>query len=560
MASQTSRIKNLVSFAYKISPFLLIALIVIVVWLPFGLNINPIAEMWFQRNEVESFNGISESFARQNDRIFWFWSVAFGNWITPNTFVGHQIVFVCVYIIRGVLTYVILQKLFPRHNQWALVVSLISLFNPADTNGLFWLGALHVHAHDALFLLPVYLFIQLWEKLNWWKWVILIVCLNVVLWSYEGTLLLNLAVPALLFHLEGTWRLSKYALKMTLIWYVSPIISVIIRLYMYINAVQTHFVRKLDTSIQNFEIIDGLIKAFYQMFFVWFGQIKQVIQNNSFLLFGVIIFTLSFLFLWFYHHTDRNEFEDRFNIYFSFILGIMVIVLGFLPYAFTELLRYTYDRTLIIPWIGASLIFTTLFWQFSKIEKHGFVTFGLSGLFVAFTVVFALHQHNERVKVTQIQNEILVKIIRTIPQIEEGTAISLIYEFDCNDIMGDKCQPPLFAFRFNKILTGAIQFIYNDETLNTFVHYYKIDGTYVRLFWKSNQWPLNKLIIIRYSPLRDEISVEGDFSPGLSKVPDLNYEDYAPANLYNSDVPLPYRACKIFPELLADVSSCLPTP
>ena len=561
MAPQIFRTKNLVAFVYKISPFLLIALTVIVVWLPFGLNINPYAEMWFQRNEVESFSGIRESFTRQNDRIFWFWSVALGDWLSPNTYIGHQIVFVCVYIFRGVFTYLILQKLFPRHNEWALVVSLISLFNPADTSGLFWLGALHVHAHDALFLLPVYLFIQLWEEATRWKWAILIASLNVVLWSYEGTLLLILAVPALLFHLERTWRLSKYAIKMTLLWYISPILSAFIRLYMFINTVQAHFVRKLDGSLQVYVIIDGLIKAIYQMFFVWFGQIKQVNQNNSFLLYGIIIFTFSFWFLWIYHRNGRNELEDHINIYFPFILGIIVIVLGFLPYAFTELLRYKYARTLIIPWIGASIIFTAIFWQFSKIEKRGFVNFGLSSLFVALTVVFGLHQHDQIVKITQAQNEILVKIIRAIPQIEEGTAISLIYEFDCKDVEENKCQPPSPTFRFDKILTGAIQFIYNDETLKAFVHYHIIDnGTYDRHFTNTNQWPLNKLIIVRYSPLRDEISVESDFPPGLSKVSDLNYGEYAPANLYNGDALAPYRACKIFPELLADASSCQPAP
>jgi len=67
-----------------------------------------------------------------------------GDWLTPDTFIGHQIVFILVYIFRGILTYLILRKLLPKHPKWALVVSLVSLFNPADQRSLFWLGALHV--------------------------------------------------------------------------------------------------------------------------------------------------------------------------------------------------------------------------------------------------------------------------------------------------------------------------------------------------------------------------------------------------------------------------------
>ncbi len=72
MVSKKHYFKTVSNLAQIIFPFVLIAFTVIVVWLPFDLNVTPTSEFWFQRNDVESFSNIISSLDRMKARVFWF--------------------------------------------------------------------------------------------------------------------------------------------------------------------------------------------------------------------------------------------------------------------------------------------------------------------------------------------------------------------------------------------------------------------------------------------------------------------------------------------------------
>ncbi len=562
MVSKKHYFKTLSNLAQIVFPFALIAFTVIVVWLPFDLNVTPTAEFWFQRNDVESFSTIIRSFDRMKDRVFWFWSGVLGDWLTPDTFIGHQIVFILVYIFRGILTYFILRKLFPRHPKWALVVSLVSLFNPADQRSLFWLGALHVHAHDALFLLSVYLFLIVWDKPKRWGWIALLFFQNIVLWSYEGTFLLTLAVPALLFYLEKTWHLSKYSIKIMLLWYISPMICIIIKLFMYNNldSAKSLVLRRIAPSIQVREIIDGVGKAFYQIFIAWYANIKIYFYKDVFLIYGGFVFVGVLLFLLYKQRDVDNEFEINLDISFLFITGILIIVLGFLPYALTERLRYRYDRTLLMPWIGAAIIITTIFWQLCKIERKGYLTILFSSLLIGMTVVIALGKHDRKISESQMQNAVLAQIVRAIPQPEEGSGILLIYEYDCTIGEKDCHKPKSLALRHNRVFTAALRFIYDDSTLSGFITRYSTKDALFNPENKEELLSLSKLIIIRYSPQKNDVIVESEVPHGLLQDSRLDVDEYNPYALFDEKSNLPNRACLPVNEFFISENVCLMAP
>lgn len=542
----------------KFSPYLLIVLMTLIAWTPFGHDITPIGEMWFMQSQVESLQGIISSWSIQADRIFWFWSVLLGHWLTPETFQGQQIVFMGVYILRGTLTYLILHKLFPKLKAWALTVSVLSLFCPSDPDG-FWLGALHVHAHDALFLLPVYMFLQIWEQPKVWKWILLFFFQNIVLWSYEGTLLLNMTVPMLSLYLENSWKPSKYALKNWLFWYISPMLSIFIRLVMFFNASRTHFVRKIDRSFDFIGILDGLAKAFYTLFIGWTEKISLVFQTDVFLAYTVGVFLLyaGYLLLNEFNFKEETN-QDTKNIGARIFIGLALILLGFFPYALTDLLRYRYDRTLILPWLGATIVFTTGIWEISKkTNKKGYLAFLISSFFLASTISFSMHHRQVQISDTNYQNQALIKILSTIPKLQKNTAVLLICE-DCPDTRA------FYAFSVDAFFDGAIRFIYRDNTLRGFTYhysnaedkYYKPTGIQGRL----DQFPLNRLIIIRYLAEKQEVKIEKKIPTEIISADNPTLHEYAPALRYESNSLLPYRACLLFRGFFTLPNTCAVAP
>lgn len=531
-------------------PYLLIIIIALTLWVPFGLNITPLIEMWFMRNQVESINGIVSSFTGQPDRFFWFWSVLLGYWLSPDTFVGQQIVYIGVYISKGILTYLILLKLFPKLKIWALTVALLSLFCPADRNG-FWLGALHVHAHNALFLFTIYLFLLGWKKTNIWRWVFLILIQNIVLWSYEGTLALNMAVPALLIYLENPWKLSRRVIKNSLLWYISPIFAGTIRIAMFANSANTHIARKIDNSFQGFDIADGIIKVFYMLFVGWFKNIKVVFQKDTFLLYAGVIFVFCFIYLVINQQkiTDETN-KNTNNIKARIFVGVTLIILGFLPYALTDILRYRYDRTSTLPWIGASIIFITIVWEIAKNKKRAYITFFLSCFLIASTVSLSLHYRQKYLDVNKAQDQILTQIVLKLPYLKEDTAILILCE-DC---------PRMAIIRYDSIFEAALEFIYKDDSLRGFVYSYSTSDPPSNGFSKFNEFPLDRLIVVRYIAPDNKVIIEDTIPAGIIREGKNDITQYAPSHLYESVAPIPYRACLLFDEFFTNTDICETIP
>jgi len=337
-------------------------------------------------------------------------------------------------------------------------------------------------------------------------------------------------------------------------------------MYNSLDASESLVLRRIDQSIQIREIIDGVGKAFYQIFIAWYANIKIYFQKDVFLIYGGLVFVsvLFFLLIRFKlnprQHDIDNEFEINLDLGFLFATGILIIILGFLPYALTERLRYRYDRTLLIPWIGAAIIITTIFWQLCKIERKGYLTILLSSFLIGMTVVIALGKHDQKVSESQMQNAILAQIVRAIPQPEEGSGILLIYEYDCTIGEKDCHKPKSLALRHNRVFTAALRFIYDDSTLSGFITRY---STKDALFNSENEeelLSLSKLIIIRYSPQKGDVIVESEVPHGLLQDSRLDVDEYNPYALFEEKSNLSNRECLLFNEFFISESACLVAP
>ncbi|MFN8451165.1 MAG: hypothetical protein U0521_21940 [Anaerolineae bacterium] len=145
--------------------------LVVILWLPFGLKVSGIMEEWLVVHDLEH-GGASE----RNEDFDWFITTGVHRLrplvgltfvaaysLTPDSFVGYNLVAMALFVGKSVVLYLILRKLTRDNTTYALLVALLFIIYPAD-GGLFAFRSINVHLAVLWFLLSVYLFLIYFES------------------------------------------------------------------------------------------------------------------------------------------------------------------------------------------------------------------------------------------------------------------------------------------------------------------------------------------------------------------------------------------------------------
>src|SRR5215475_6547148 len=113
-------------------PLVAVFTLVIVLWIPFGLKVTGLMEEWMVLHSIES--GVpsdrNEDYAMfittgvQRMRPLAAVAPIIGYDMTPDSFVGFNLVMALLFVGKGILLYLILRKFAPHNRVYALLVAL----------------------------------------------------------------------------------------------------------------------------------------------------------------------------------------------------------------------------------------------------------------------------------------------------------------------------------------------------------------------------------------------------------------------------------------------------
>lgn len=349
------------------SPFILwivtattYAFLVSLLWLPFGLNITDFSDAWVIYHEIERgapFVSLLDS------RPFHLVAFHIGHALTPDSFVGANLLIIALLWAKAILVYALLRRLVPRLPLVAFFAGALFIVFPADT-GVFWLGAINIHLNTLYCLLSAVLLIWFFEKPSIPK-LIAVWCSVVLSFTYEANYLLIAIMPAMLLWLER--RFSRKVVLVSLAWYLAVAVMAVRLVLLYTQGDAAFAYQQsltavgLGTADPLREMLNSVVRVTERnLGFIW-TEAVETLRSNFQLSYGVIaaVGGLPVMIGGWLHtlHNDRRL--DYKDILFLIALSILVITLGFAPYLPTQLRDMNY-RTQYLAQVGGALFTVTV--------------------------------------------------------------------------------------------------------------------------------------------------------------------------------------------------------
>ncbi len=503
-----------------------LALLVIVLWLPFGLNGGIISDAWIYFHQIEQGSIMSQA---TPTRILWpiFYLVAFQ--LNPGHFAAFNLFMMLLFFCKGLLVYGLLRRLnVPLALTFAAAVLAIVI--PVDS-GAFYLGALSIEGVLVCYLLAVYLLVFYWQRRRLSILIGMAVAQFLAAGTYELIYPLMAVAPLVLFRFQRkiNWRLVRAAV----IWYIVPALCFAWYVYIALDfprafQYQTGLVERASLPA----ILISLLNIYKRHFFdAWVGNLAAVPLTDWAL--GVVAGIGAFAASCWLRRNEGSAYVPPRLPLILFLSGLTIILLGVALLLPTSLRDQT-TRTYYFSSVGAALALAALFWWAAR---RPVLFAALVGIFVLLGVANLLDQHQGLVDTSTRQEVMLTNLARTLPEVAPGTGIVVV----------DQSADQGFAQLIGALdVEDMIPLIYHDDTLEGALCLPAEFGTdeqarcrfsddqlllpsiRTRVFVRS----LNHLILLRYD---GQFSVIRDLAPYLGK----SAAAYQPDQLYHSDGNLP---------------------
>jgi hypothetical protein len=444
-------------------PVAFIAVLVIVLWLPFGLKTTGLVEEWDIVGLLRM--GYSLFFVDPNSvlgahaiRPFTVLPHAIAYTLDPNSFIWFNIQQIIFFIGKGVFAFLLLRRLLPKHDLLSFAVAVLFVIHPADT-GLFTFRAIHIHAAVMFYFMAAYFLLVYWDTQKWWTLILMWVALLFSLFLYEVAYPVVAATPLLLLYKDR--RLSKRVIRGSVLWYLVPLLTGLRVLAILVTSrsgdlYQTGVIGSINPS--------GILQAvayLYRRSFVdsWIETLSNINYSATLLIIsvglGVVVLVLSLtLARWQSQNDNRLKTSSYVTL---FVLSLGFILLGFSPYLLANSHRFLTLRTYYLPSFGAALCLFLLLYLVIK-NKAAFAFVATALIFVS--LLHAFQQHNYYVGLALRQQRFLGQMLEIAPAVQPDTTVVVV---DNTGLLDDE-----WFFRTNARLAFAIGYVYG-ETVKAYL-------------------------------------------------------------------------------------------
>ncbi len=361
----------------RISLFFLAAFtficILVMLWLPYRFNIPAWSDDWIWINRAAQY-GLN--FAN-DPRPFAQVPSYLGYALTPNSFLGTNVVLALLFLIKTLGMYTLLRQIFKDNPAFAFVGgALVALF-PGDIAN-FEMMTLYIHLTIDVVLIALNFLIILWKlsgqnglptRKNTFRWGVtyLGMCLAISL-IYEVIFPIVFLSPIILIWLEK--RFNRKVIVLSAFWYVTPSILVIRIIFLAISI--PNFLSYQTAAIAQNNDLGSILRTLWtiysRMFWSsWAYSITIAPQglSNPLTYISFATFLASFVVIWL-HQRSANLKPQWKRTFLILVTGIVIFFLGFLLYI-PSVFRDSDFRTLLVSFLGAAITGIAVIWIFANL-------------------------------------------------------------------------------------------------------------------------------------------------------------------------------------------------
>lgn len=441
-------------------------------WLPFGFNIGAQEDTW----NISA--GIMEGIGRWYDPGYiptrplsaWAWLIAW--MLTPDSFVGLNIVMAAGIALKGMLAYALARQVIPDSLGIALAFGALAILHPADAN-IFYLDAINIHLSLVGVFAAVNLLVWSWRLTGWRRGVTLIAACAVQLWTlgtYEaGVPLLFFAPPILLMlphppspspRREGESGLGREVIRRwlitTAIWMIPLAIWGVAFAAAYFSGQSSYFTGLAGNISSRREYVERLFVGYRHTLIdslpLGVTTLDRTDQPATLIALSVVA-GIGFAALIGRSNGQLKGKPRRWLVILA--AGFAAVGLGLLFYLPTTMLISYYFRAYYYASIGGAIVLLALAgWIGSRFGRGAFAV--IVGIMIG---VFALRHliiHDIIVDRWWQMRENLADIVRAVPDPAPHTLILVL----------DSAERPIHeSVPYNLHFYSALRMVYNDFTL-----------------------------------------------------------------------------------------------
>jgi hypothetical protein len=450
------------------APMLALLLLAAAVWLPFGVHKTGLIEEWtFYKflDEGQSVIG-AEGLRDQTTRPFLLLSWALGYWLTPDSFVGLNLVHLLTFVGRGLVVYSILRRLMPNHRAFGLLAAALFLVHPADES-LFELRVMNYHVATFLYLCSARLLMAYWDHPRALTLAALWATQLLGLGTSEAAYPLVLVTPIVLYWMSG--RLNARIVRIASLWYAVPaafLAWMVPRLLRPGNFVAAAVNSDAGTAsfVSGFAYAVG--RAYLRTLFTcWTDIVIACRTNPSYPGIGAAAAAIVGLAAWAQHDGDGGA-QTRRAPNVALVAGLGALGLGFLPFALSYV-RLANGRVFLLSSAGAAVAVVSLLYLVSRRFGRALPIFVvIASLLVGAATVLALERHRRVVVASLREQKTLAGFAREMPRMN-GQPLIVLYDPFAQFPAGFESTWATSG----AILTNAMHYLYHDPRYTVFLCY-----------------------------------------------------------------------------------------
>ena len=413
-SQESARLQGLLNSNLPV--FVGLLLLVIILWLPFGLSVPFWADGWPKIAALDT--GVIAEEGRPLVNV----PYEFARLLSPNLFASVNLLLIATIFGKASLFYLILKRLTGNKLLAFAAAALVIVF-PVDT-AIFNDGVMSIHFALFCYMGAVYALLAYWERPRWYWLVLMWLGLLFTTGIYETVYPLVLFTPLILLYKQP--RISRRFVGVALFWYAVPLL-VAVRLLFLIARQDDSFgyQSNLFTGIDPPAMINSLLRAYARNFHS--GWVQDL--GESYLAYSIAAGVITLVgILWF----SRTAIVlPRKRLIILAVAGFVILGLGYAPYVFTAL-RDSTDRTYFYSSVGAAItIVSALLLLTSFVSSHhlGSLIFALLLAFIVgqgTAISLVRHQTNYNNGVLQLP--VLRDVASQLPAVSSNTLVLVIDE------------------------------------------------------------------------------------------------------------------------------------
>ena len=512
-------------------------------WLPSRFKTTDTVEGWWFLNVAEEPGWTVGPSGRIMEALSWEAAAL----LSPDTFVGAQLVLAAFFFGKAYLLYRILRELRLVASAPAFVIALLFVIYPAD-EGLFELRGLTRHATVFFYLLATWLMLLACRRRTPLFLPLMFVSLIVSCLTDEAGLLLAFTTPLLLLLVPDCPR--RFRQQVAGIWYLGILVSVVLVFSSGARYQATRLRGGLRAASFARSVVTSTVSAYeHGLVLAWQETIDGFDRSAQYLpLAGSIALLVAGCTAWLGRADaagDSPVEPSARQLALLALAGLVVLGLGFLPYSVTDM-RWVHRRVYFFPSLGAALVWgVAILFAVRRLPAYRWAALALISAALTFLAAANGLRWAEVIsRESARQQRALASLAEQAPHLQPGTVLVLYRRSE-----GD--QP----FVEDWIAGAAVDWMYDTLATRTILCSGALqDCTFSsagitiprgRRFVQDarREFPYKEIMVFQYFPARGYVLLD---ALTAELVPTGQPTGYAPFNRVAAYTPFPHRPLVAF--------------